>query len=199
MCGGERGQTHFWQATSVHSSYQMEEMSTVIVPLIGGNDLSGSLTSMAESRAAGAVQEYLRSKHSKVLAQGAFGHFNMTSEPYAEHLRRYLVCEGVKPEDILFNPKASSTVTEAASAKEFLAEFPGVSVCVVTSQFHMERASFVFEHFFPRQSLRFVATPNAITDEELVQREAHEVSAMELLRKQGGVILNGTLFRSTTQ
>lgn len=166
----------------------------LIIVMNGGNDVNGVVSGKFEKRLQGAIEEYKKHPGSKILVQGGFGHFNSSSKPSAYHATNFLTSRGVTKSDIFAIPETTSTVEEALSAQRFLQKFPKEDICVVTSNFHIERTKFVFEHFFDPEQLRFVGTPNGVSPEELIKWKQHETRGLKLLRDQGGVILEGQLF-----
>ena len=84
------------------------------------------------------------------------------SPPEEEVIRRVLTARGVPERDILIlDGQADSTEDEATALARFLDDHPGVSVTVVTTDYHTRRARWIFERRCgPRASaLRFVSAP----------------------------------------
>lgn len=166
----------------------------LIIAMGHENDRSGALSKMFELRLQGVLQKYRKNPGAEILVQGGFGHFNKSSHSSAHHASTYLIGQGVNKSDIFLRDDTTSTVEEALSAQRFIQSHGGKSICVVTSQCHLERTQFVFEHFFAPEQLRFVGTPDGVSPDELIPIMQHEKEGLKLLRDQGGVILEGKLF-----
>lgn len=149
---------------------------------------------MFRFRLLGALAQYERHADAHILVQGGFGHFNKSPEPSAVHAQRFLVSRGVNEHDIWTIHTTMSTVTEALSSWRFVQSHPASTVSVVTSHVHLRRSRVVFEHFFDPETLTLVGTENGVPDSELPEWERHEQEGLALLRKQGGVKLEGRLF-----
>jgi uncharacterized SAM-binding protein YcdF (DUF218 family) len=160
----------------------------VIIVLGSPNDEQGNLHRVGVERCEEARR--LRTDHPdwKLLLTGGYGaHFNTTGRPHADYLKRWLVEHGVPASAFLPFAESRNTLEDAALARPIVVAAGAREAIVVTSDYHLERARFVFEREFAPTgvALRFVATA---TDErdcrlDLAALRAHEREALTRLRQ----------------
>lgn len=159
----------------------------VIIVLGSPNDEQGNLHSLAVERARRALRLHRDNPDWPLLLTGGFGaHFNTTDQPHAAYVRRWLEAHGVPPAAFLPFAESLNTLEDAALAKPVLLATGARFAVVVTSDFHADRARFVFAREFAGTgvTLCFVATE---TDEaacrlDLAALRRHEVAALARLR-----------------
>ena len=134
-----------------------------------------------------------------VLLTGGYGPFNHAEKPHAHYVAEYLLKQGVDREDILEYAVSAHTVEDAVLSRRILEACSVGSICVVTSEVHIERARLIFEHFFDPRMIAFVATPDALPPDQLQRFRDHEADRIETIRKQGGIIVDGKLIRRKTE
>lgn len=166
----------------------------VVVVLGAQNDLDGVLSPMARERAIRGIAEFRRTPNARLLLTSSYGHFNRTAEPHAYHMARYMLERGVKEGDLLPFVLSTNTVEDAALSARLLLGYTVSSICVVTSEVHVERAKLIFEHFFNPDLLWFVGAPNGVADDVLPRLVAHEVAGVRQIRAQRGVLFEGRLY-----
>ena len=171
----------------------------IIIVLGAGNDTDGNLTDMAISRARGALREHRKRPGSKLLLTGGYGSFNRAEKPHAYYVAEYLLKQGVDREDILDYAVSAHTVEDAVLSRRILEAYPVGSICVVTSEAHIERTRLIFDHFFDPRKIAFVATPDALPPDQLQLFRDHEADRIETIRKQGGIIVDGKLILRRTE
>ncbi|HZL44936.1 MAG TPA: YdcF family protein [Opitutaceae bacterium] len=160
----------------------------VIIVLGSPNDARGNLSSVAIERGEAAVKLLAGRPGWKLLLTGGFGgHFNTTGKPHAFYLRRWLQRHGVAEEAFLPWAESRNTLEDASLAKPMVAATGAKRAVVVTSDYHLDRARFVFEREFADAAvaLEFVATK---TDEsicrlDLAALRQHERKALARLRQ----------------
>ncbi len=151
------------------------------------NDEHGNLHSLALERCRRALRLRRDNPDWSLLLTGGFGaHFNTTDRPHAFYLRRWLEQNGVPTSAFLPFAASRNTLADASLAKPIVLATRAPVAVVVTSDFHVDRARFVFVHEFAGSavSLCFVATE---TDEsacrlDLPALKQHEHSALAHLR-----------------
>lgn len=110
-----------------------------------------------ESRTRTAAQLYHAGRAAYLMVTGGVcreSPFGCLSE--AQILARYLEQAGVPSDRILFEEKAANTVDNMTLCNALLAEkFPGkaLQLAIVTSNFHVYRATELAKHFFPAHTL----------------------------------------------
>ena len=155
-----------------------------IVVLGSPNDAEGNLSSIGIERCQQALAEYAKNPGARMLPTGGWGdHFNTTDKPHGYYTRQYLMAHGVPGEDILECAESANTIQDAQLARPII-ERHGISeLIVVTSDFHIPRARFLFEREFPDLRLSFSAAETHLPEDELRQRKEHEVRALARLRQ----------------
>jgi uncharacterized SAM-binding protein YcdF (DUF218 family) len=167
----------------------------IIVVLGAQNDLDGRLSPMARARAMLAIDQFRQTPKARVLLTASYGHFNQSSRPHAYHMARFMIDRGVNADALLPFVLSTNTVEDAALSARLLCQYAVSSMCVVTSQVHVERSRLIFEHFFDRDLLSFVGAPNGVSDGDLPGLLAHEAAGIQQIRSQGGVWFEGRLHR----
>ena len=169
------------------SLHQPAQPPGVIFVLGSPNDEKGRLYSIAVERCRCALRLHRDNPSWPLLLTGGFGaHFNTTQLPHAEYLRRWLIDHGVSEPSFLPHAESKNTLEDAALAKPIVLATRAAVAVVVTSDYHAERARFVFEKEFSDTGivLVIVATETNERDCELDLRELirHERDALARLR-----------------
>jgi len=166
----------------------------VVIYLGADNDAWGVLSPMALARAQGAVEAYRAMPGAKLLVTGGYGAFNRAPLPHAHYVVQHLLAQGVPEDDLLPIVESRHTVGDAALSRAVLAPLDVRSICVVTSQFHVQRAQLIFACFFDPALLSFVGTPSCVGGERLQRHETHETASIALIRRQGGILYQDRLW-----
>ena len=151
------------------------------------NAADGTLSKVALSRLALCYEQYCQ-EPSMVLLTGGFGpHFNVSAFPHAHYGKQYLLAQGVPETAFLPFAESANTVQDALLAKAILEQHTPWQALVITSDFHLARARYIFTQVFPAAS-RFAfrgASSQAIAAEELQRYQAHEAKALQDLYTNG--------------
>ncbi|EDY84728.1 conserved hypothetical protein [Verrucomicrobiia bacterium DG1235] len=159
----------------------------LIVVLGSPNGDDGRLFGVAEERCVAAVGLWKAEPDCRILLTGGFGeHFNRTETAHAEYLKRRLVELGIPGNRFLEFALSLNTLEDASKAKPIIAESGAKRCVVVTSDYHLDRASYVFRREFAGSGveLEFVATE---TDESLDEMDyaalrAHEAASLARMK-----------------
>lgn len=160
-----------------------------IIILGSPNDDDGRLPAMALGRVTLGYQLYQERRTAgwQLLVTGGFGdHFNRTALPHAHYLQQWLLAQGVPAQDIVDFVLSRHTGEDALLARP-LVERAGVrQLCVVTSDFHVERAAFLFRRIFPDYTVEFMGEPylSLCSREEQERLLAHERRRLTELQQQ---------------
>lgn len=189
--------SHVVTSPSVNTAHPQNEVSNprpptapgVILVLGSPNDAHGNLHSVGVERCRRALRLHRDNPAWPLLLTGGFGeHFNTTVQPHAAYLRRWLEAHGVPPAVFLPFAESRNTLEDASLAKPLALATGARLAVVVTSDYHADRARFVFEREFAGTgvALFFVTTE---TDEAACQLDLpalkrHEVAALARLRAQ---------------
>ncbi len=159
-------------------------MNTAIVVLGSPNDSEGKLSVIAHSRCEAVLTEWRKTPAIKVICTGGVGaHFNTTSTPHAQYLKRYLMSKGIPEVNFLPIVESRFTFEDATLSRNVIKEHGITSVLLVTSEFHLPRAKLVFSGVFPTLSFRYIAAMTPLAEEELLELEKHELAVMERERR----------------
>lgn len=161
-------------------------MKGIILVLGAPNDDTGELSTIARERCEHAIKEYRRHPGYKFLLTGGYGdHFNTTEKPHAFYTKRYLLARQIPEQDILSEFVESSNTLEDARLSHPIVKRYGVKhVLVVTSDFHLDRAKYIFQQTFKDMHLSFSGSHTDLPQQELEALRLHEQNALRRLRKK---------------
>lgn len=164
-----------------------DTMSPPIILVLGSpNDPAGRLHSIARGRCELAARLARDNPRAPLLLTGGFGdHFNTSALPHTTYLRRYLVELGLVESRFLTDALSRSTIEDAVLTKPIVVAQAADAVVVVTSDYHVARARFLFEREYADVDVGicFLAAP---TDEghcelDLAALRQHEARALTKL------------------
>jgi len=158
----------------------------VIMVLGSPNDAHGRLYSVALGRCEEAVRLWCDNPDWKVLLTGGYGdHFNTTNHPHAHYVKECLLGQGLPSEAFLELAGSRNTLEDASLAKPILLNHGATAVVVVTSDYHLARARFVFGEEFAGTGIvfLFIGVPTDDRECELDLRglRKHEREALSAL------------------
>ena len=160
-------------------------MITAIVVLGSPNDAEGRLSTIAVERCRQALSEYRQRPGAKVIPTGGWGeHFNTTAQPHGYYTRKYLESNGVPAGDILECVESANTVEDARLCRPIVERHGITGLIVVTSDFHLPRARFLFTREFPKAGLTFCGAATDLPADELARLKRHEEGALARLRQE---------------
>ncbi len=161
----------------------------MIVILGSPNSADGELYSVARGRCELALAEYTKRPDWKILLTGGYGpHFNTTGRPHAAYLRDYLVERGVPGDAIVEFAESVNTLQDASLSKPIVLKYGAPQILVITSDYHIDRARYVFEREFAGTGVRIEfsvsETDEATCEFDLKSQKKHEREALIKLRKR---------------
>lgn len=144
---------------------------------------------MARQRCEKGIQEYLKHPDWKIVLTGGFGeHFNTTKQAHNVYLQKYLMERGIAPEVILDSVLSTNTLEDASLSKPIILKHHVKDILVVTSDFHHDRALYIFEREFSDTdiSIRFslADTDESICGFNLKSQKAHEKKSLKRLKER---------------
>jgi hypothetical protein len=160
----------------------------IIIILGSPNSKEGELYYVARQRCEKGIQEHLNHPDWKIVLTGGFGkHFNTTKQAHNVYLRKYLLKRGLAPELILDSVLSTNTLEDASLSKPIIMKHHVKDILVVSSDFHYERARYIFETEYSDMDIR-ISFSLAYTDEsacgfDLKSQKAHEKKALKRLKK----------------
>jgi uncharacterized SAM-binding protein YcdF (DUF218 family) len=160
-------------------------MKQVIILLGSPNSANGRLSKIAIGRAKKCL-EIFNSETDMILCTGGFGlHFNTTSIPHAEYLKRYLIKKGISKTDFLRFANSSNTVQDATKSKEILLENVIKKLIIITTEYHLKRVQLIFDEILSEFDKIYLPVPNNMSKKSLIKFETHEAKAIEGILKNG--------------
>jgi uncharacterized SAM-binding protein YcdF (DUF218 family) len=168
---------------------EIETLKGLIVVLGSPNTDQGELYSIAIERCEQALTEYARHPDYKILLTGGYGsHFNTTNRPHAAYLKKYLTSRGIPDQHFVEFAESSNTFEDAALSKPIALKYGANTVLVITSDFHLDRARYIFEREFADTGIT-IEFSTSRTDEttcqiDLEALKKHERNALAKLRQQ---------------
>ncbi len=166
----------------------MQKQKIAIVVLGAPNDAAGRLSTMAIERCRQALSEFARHPDAFIIPTGGWGaHFNTAVKPHGYYLRRYLEAQGIPPDRFLECVESANTIQDADMARPIIARHGLTALIIVTSDFHLPRAQFLFQRAFPDRELSFSAARTGLPAAELARLQAHETRALAALMRNAGM------------
>jgi len=170
-------------------------MKKVAIVVLGApNDADGKLSAIALERCQQALIEYSQHPDACILPTGGWGeHFNTTDRPHGHYLRQYLTAHGVPERRILECAESANTIQDAALAKPIVERHGINELIVVTSDFHVPRAQFLFQRDFSNIRLSFSAAKTKLPEDDLSRLKDHEEKALARLKQNNtsdGIVAN---------
>ena len=155
-------------------------MKTVILILGSPNDAQGNLLSIALERCRQAIIEYKKRPHAKLLCTGGFGkHFNSTDIPHGQYTQQYLIESNIPQNNFLPIALSRFTLEDAQLSLPILERHGIDHIVLITSDFHMSRAKFVFSQLMPNMSFDFAPAMTNKPQRELAKLYDHEKNALK--------------------
>jgi len=163
----------------------------LIIVLGSPNSADGELFNIAKERCNSALLEYRIRTDWKLLLTGGFGeHFNRTKHPHAAYLKQYLIMHGVSEFDFVEFAESTNTLEDASLSKPIVLKFNVREILIVTSDFHLDRAKYIFEKEYSGSGVKltFVTTVTntnlcGIDLESQIEHEKESLKKMRLMDK----------------
>jgi uncharacterized SAM-binding protein YcdF (DUF218 family) len=161
----------------------------MIVVLGSPNCENGELQSIGKERCELVLAELAKRSGWKILLTGGYGaHFNTTDQPHAAYLKHYLVKRGVPSEVIVEFAESTNTLQDASLAKSIVLKYRVPEIVVVTSDYHIDRARYVFEHEFADTEVHLEFAVSQTEEEacafDLKAQKKHEQEALAKLKER---------------
>lgn len=159
-------------------------MNKLLIVLGAPNDPSGNLSAIAEDRLACAYRVYSANNDFKIICTGGFGqHFNTADHPHYHYAKKYLTDRGVPVDAFLDCPPSSNTLEDFQMTKDrILTDMPDI-VVVITSDFHLPRAKFLYNRIVGYPRVVFIPAASSLPQEQLAPLLEHEARALQKLRE----------------
>lgn len=162
-----------------HRRNSAKSLDGIIVLLGAPNEPDGTLSSIAIERCEQALVEHSDNPDFSILPTGGFGeHFNISPHPHGYFTTRYLINRGISSTQILPVAESKYTEQDATHSRVILRDYSFAEIVLVTSDFHMKRASYFFTREFPHVPIRTSASTTLLPAAELDRLTAHEKTAL---------------------
>lgn len=160
--------------------------SQLLIVLGSTNDRWGHISPIGLGRLSKGLELIEALPHLKLLLTGGFSKGEKISEyPYAHYARQFMLSKGVTADRILALALSRDTIEDAKLALAVIKDQPFDEYIIVTSDFHMDRAKYIFEKVFYGRALSFVAAQYECDTPELQTLTEHEASEFDLLLRTG--------------
>jgi len=129
----------------------------VIIILGGGIDDQGEISKVTKERLDRFLKENNKFADALILLSGRWGGLaklarGMPEITEAQAMKEYLITKGINSKRICLEMKSLDTVSNAVFSKEIIERHKGWSkILLITSDWHMKRALWIFQKVFGRQ------------------------------------------------
>lgn len=161
-------------------------MNMILCTLGAPNDDDGNLSPIAKDRLNCTYALYSANPTAAIICTGGFGeHFNRTPHPHSYYAKRFLVKKGIPANAFLESPLSANTVEDFTFSKPIISDTSPDLLVLITSDFHMPRARFLFEKIIRYPKTLFVPVQSTLKKSEMKALRAHEERALTELKTQG--------------
>lgn len=158
-------------------------MKGIIIVLGAPNDNEGNLSDIALERCKQALKEYEKHNDYYILLTGGYGkHFNNTNKLHAYYTYSFLNKNGIPKDKFLEFVESSNTVEDIKLSKPVIKKYKPGDIIVITSDFHYNRAKFLFEKEMPDKKVDFSLSETNKKHSELEKLFEHEKKALQRLK-----------------
>lgn len=129
-----------------------------------------------------------------LIITGGFGpHFNKTDKAYSLYAYEYLVQHGISKDCVTALIPSTDTVEDATLTRRVLKGRIPSRMSIVTSDFHVPRATYIFNIVFKETNIKFVSVPHITDNASLAKLLKTEESELILLKTTGKSSLGSIL------
>ncbi len=163
-----------------------EKAETVGIVLGKYNNLDGTLTEESKRNVEKGVELFKSGTVDMLLMSGRWS-FSLPSEPAkteAQGMKEYAVSLGVPEGRVLQEEKSLDTIGNAYYSREMVDAIPGIRrIVLVTIDYHMPRARFLFEKAFgDKYILAFEEAASSLSPELRADEQVREKKTLELMQ-----------------
>lgn len=160
----------------------------MIVILGSPNGPHGELLDRALERLGKGVEESRLHPHYLIACTGGIGPSNPTNKPHAYYAAHYLIKQGVPKERILEPVESKNTVEDAHLLEPHLKKYQPKELILVTSDYHMPRARFIFDYLYPHIPLICSIAESIMPQEEYEKLMAAEEKKLHWHQLHGVIL-----------
>ena len=167
----------------------MHVCNGLIIILGSPNSERGELFSIAKERCEQGLWESNCHPDYKILLTGGYGdHFNRSNKPHAYHMKEYLTAKGIPKDYFVEFAESKNTLEDASLSKPIVQKYRVKHIIVITSDYHFDRAQFVFEKEYSDVDVKIeysISQTNETTcDIDLIPIKQHEIRALKILKEK---------------
>jgi len=152
------------------------------------NDHEGNLSQIAQDRLTCALRFYNANSDVKLICTGGFGqHFNTTDKPHYYYAKKYLTGKGLPADAFLDCPPSSNTIEDFQMTKDLVWEEKPDLLVVITSDFHLSRARYLFHKFINYPKVVFIPAASSLPQDQLSSLLEHEARALKKLQEADSI------------
>jgi len=159
-------------------------MKNILIILGSPNSPTGELGDLSLERLNCCKQNF--KKGDLILCTGGWGnHFNTSKYSHASLVKAYLIKKGI-PEDVFLQFALSqNTVDDAVKVKEILKTLESCNLTIITSDFHLERVTLIFNEILKDYKMKFIGAKSTMDTETLNRLVTHEKKAVQSIINNG--------------
>lgn len=169
----------------------MTQLFTGLILVLGSpNRKDGSLHSVAMERCRRTVALSESYPDYGILCTGGFGvHFNQAQMPHAHYVKQFLILQGIAESRFTEFALSRNTREDATLSRPIVLDAGASHIIVVTSDYHEDRARFIFAEEYRKESLNIdfelTETNEKISELDIAALRMHEKNALKKLRMGG--------------
>lgn len=158
-------------------------MKGLILSLGAPNDTAGNLSTIAQNRLDAVLQIHRYNPQFQIACTGGKGaHFNEAPHPHYYYSHRYLLAHGISQAALTTSVDSVNTVDDFVQAKSLIYSLAPDILWVVTSDFHVARATLIQAQQVNYPHTIFWGAPTTLPAAELQALHAHEQKAIARLQ-----------------
>lgn len=156
----------------------------ILIILGAPNSPSGILSSIAKNRLDVCFKIFLQ--NDLILCTGSWGeHFNTSKLPHSYHSKKYLLKKGIPNACFIAPALSNNTVDDAVKVKEIIASYKKPKLLIITSDFHLNRATLIFKEILHKHTIEFVGAANNLPRHQLEKIVEHEKKSINKIIENG--------------
>ena len=118
---------------------------------------------------------YRQKKAPRIIMSGKHEIFGDATKTEAERMKQYAISKGTPRKNILKEEDSMNTIGNAFfTLKNILKPRKWNKILVVTSDYHLTRTKFIFQHVMKKHKIEFVASKTIVTAKERKEIEKRE-------------------------
>lgn len=142
----------------------------------------GTLAEIAKERVDAALELFAKNKYDKIIISGGTSGFEKEKTvSESEALKEYLTVNRIDENLIINEEKSKDTIGNAIFTKKIIDKEKMRNITVITSDFHFERAKYVFDFIFGGEyNLQYDESKTKNKSDELIKNERESLELVKL-------------------